>query len=112
MKTFFSSNMANGVSKNQSFHTDFKNVNLILVKCSVADPDQGIGVFLTAGSGMDKKSGSGSEMNNQVWVKILKFFDADPGSEMETIRIRDGKKSDPGWKKVRNGINIPDPQHW
>jgi hypothetical protein len=33
----------------------------------------------------------------------------DPGSEMETIRIRDlgWKKSDPG-----SGINIPDPQHW
>jgi hypothetical protein len=37
-------------------------------------------------------------------VKILIFFDADPGSRMETIRIRDGKKSDPGWKKVRSGM--------
>ncbi len=44
---------------------------------------------------------------NFFWVKILKFFDADPGSGMETVRIRDGKKSDPG-----SGINIPDPQHW
>ena len=26
---------------------------------------------------------------------------------METVRIRD-----PGWKKVRSGKNIPDPQHW
>jgi hypothetical protein len=26
-----------------------------------------------------------------VGVKILKFFDADPGSGMEKIRIRDGK---------------------
>ena len=32
-------------------------------------------------------------------VKILKFFDADPGSGMETVRIRD-----PGWKKVGSGI--------
>jgi hypothetical protein len=39
-------------------------------------------------------------------VKILQFFDEDPGSGMETVRIRDGKKSDP-----RSGINIPDPQH-
>ncbi len=39
-------------------------------------------------------------------VKILKFFDEDPGSGMETVRIRDGKKSDPG-----PGINIPDPPH-
>jgi hypothetical protein len=30
-----------------------------------------------------------------------------PRSGMETIRIRDGKKSDP-----EAGINIPDPQHW
>jgi hypothetical protein len=34
-------------------------------------------------------------------VKILKFFDADPGSGIETVRIRDVKKSDPG-----SGINI------
>jgi hypothetical protein len=42
-----------------------------------------------SGSGMGKKSGSGSEMNNPdhisesletiFWVKILKLFDADPG---------------------------------
>ncbi len=35
-------------------------------------------------------------------VKILKFFDADPG----------WKNSDPGGKKIGSGINIPDPQHW
>ncbi len=27
-------------------------------------------------------------------------------------RIRDGKNSDPGWKKFGSGINIPDPQQW
>jgi hypothetical protein len=51
---------------------------------------------------MDKKSGSdpgsGSGMNNpdhiseslktNFWVKKLKFFDADPGSGMGKIRIR------------------------
>jgi hypothetical protein len=52
------------------------------------------------------KSGSGSEMNNAdhisesletiFWVIILKFFDADPGSGAEKIRIRDLKNSDPG----------------
>jgi hypothetical protein len=37
------------------------------------------------------------ELVNHFWgVKILKFFDADPGSGMEHIRIRDGKNSDPG----------------
>jgi hypothetical protein len=46
-------------------------------------------------------------------VKISKFFDEDPGSEIRDpgwrqfgSGIRDGKKSDPG-----SGINIPDPQH-
>ncbi len=63
----------------------------------------------------DTNPGSGSEMNNPdhisesletIWVKILKFFDPDPGSAMEWIRIRD-----PGWKKFESGINMPDPQH-
>jgi hypothetical protein len=56
------------------------------------------------------------------WVKILKFFDedpgwkkSDPGSGMERVGSgnRDGKSRirDPGWKKVGSGINIPDPQH-
>jgi hypothetical protein len=40
------------------------------------------------------------------WVKILNFFDPDPGSGLEKIQIRDRKNSDPG-----SGINIPDPQH-
>jgi hypothetical protein len=37
-------------------------------------------------------------------VKILKFFDADPGSGTETVRIRD-----PGWKKVGSGIRDKHP---
>jgi hypothetical protein len=39
------------------------------------------------------------ELGNHFFgVKILKFFDADPGSGMETVRIRDGKSRirDPG----------------
>ncbi len=35
-------------------------------------------------------------------VKLLKFFDADPGSQDLKIRIQDSG----------SGINIPDPQHW
>jgi hypothetical protein len=27
------------------------------------------------------------------------------------MRIRDGNNSDPGWKKVVSGLNIPDPRH-
>ncbi len=95
-----------------------------------------MGTFLTPGSGIrdGRKSASGSgirdeqpgsyflELRNHFFaffgVKILKFFDEDPGSGMEKVRIRDpgwrkfgsgirdGKKSDPG-----SGINIPDPQH-
>jgi hypothetical protein len=72
----------------------------------------GSGAFLTPGSETGKKSRSGSGMNipdlkaekQFFWFKILKFFDADPdrgsrtfltldpGSGMEKIWIRDGKK--------------------
>jgi hypothetical protein len=65
---------------------------------------------------MSKKSGSGSGMNSPdhiseslktiFWVKIFKFFDADQGSGMEKIWIRD-----PEWEKIGSGTNIPDPQH-
>jgi hypothetical protein len=59
-------------------------------KCGVADPDPISDAFLTPGSGiwMGKKLGSGSGMNilyhifesleTIFWLKILKFFDADP----------------------------------
>jgi hypothetical protein len=68
---------------------------------SVADPDPGFGAVLTPGSGIrDEQPGSYfQELRNHFFgvklYKILKFFDADPGSGMETIRIRE-----PGWKKV------------
>jgi hypothetical protein len=65
---------------------------------------------------MGKKLGSGSGMNNPdhisesletiFGVKILKFFDADPGWKKFGSGMRDGKNSDLG-----SGINIPDPQH-
>jgi hypothetical protein len=58
---------------------------------------------------MGKKSKSGSGMNNPdhifecldtiFWVKILEFFDADPGPGMKKIRILD-KKS-----RIRNTAN-------
>jgi hypothetical protein len=39
----------------------------------------------------------------------LKYYDADPGAGLDTVRIRD-----PKWKKsdLRFRINIPDPQHY
>jgi hypothetical protein len=56
----------------------------------------------------------GESLETIFWVKILKFFGADPdpgsgnlfdsGSGMEKIRIQDGKP--------RSGINISDPQQW
>jgi hypothetical protein len=62
---------------------------------------------------MGKKSRSVSGMNNPdrisksletiFWVKILKFFDADPGIFMTLV---------PGWKKVGFGKNIPDPRYY
>jgi hypothetical protein len=65
------------------------------------------------GSGIGKKSGSGSGMNNQdhisesletiFWVNILKLFDTDPGSEME-------KNWDPGWKIFGSGIRDKHPE--
>ncbi len=74
-------------------------------RSSAADP--GSCAFLTPldpRSGMGKKSGSRSGMNNPdhiyenvvsvFWVKILQFFDADPGRKK--ILIQDGKISDPG----------------
>jgi hypothetical protein len=58
------------------------------------DPGSGI-----RDAGIGEKSGSGSGMNNPdhiferletiFWVKILQFFDADPGFRMEKTRIRD-----------------------
>jgi hypothetical protein len=46
------------------------------------------------------------ELRNNFLVKKLKFFDADPGSGIEKIQIRESgwKNEDPG-----SGINIRDP---
>jgi hypothetical protein len=53
---------------------------------SVADPDPRSGAFLTPGPGIrDGKKVSIRIRKPFFWVKILKFFDADPGSRMETV---------------------------
>jgi hypothetical protein len=95
---------------NNSFIFSKVSPNESTLLTSVADPDpgSGIGCFLTPGSGMGKSQhpDPGSGMNNTdhiflklrnhffafFGVKILKFFDEDPRSGMETVRIRD-----PGW---------------
>ncbi len=76
----------------------------------------GIPCLLTPGSRMDKKPRSGSGMNildhisesleTILWVKILKFFDADADPGIFWTLDPGGKNSDPG-----SAINIPDPQH-
>jgi hypothetical protein len=87
--------------------------------------DPGLGTFLTPGAWIrdpgwkkvsirirDEQPGSYFlELRNLFFafmgVKILTFFDQDPGWRQFGSGIRDGKKSDPG-----SGINIPDPLHW
>jgi hypothetical protein len=49
------------------------------------DPDPG------SGSGMNNPDHITESLETIFWVKILKFFDADPGSGMEKVRIWDGK---------------------
>jgi hypothetical protein len=76
------------------------------------DPGSGIGESQhpDPGSGIrDEQTGSYFlELRNNFfsffWVKILKFFDEDPGSGMETVRIRH-----PGWRKVGSGIRDKHP---
>ncbi len=84
----------------------------MLQKPSVADPDPGLGAFLTPGSGIrdpgwekvsirirDEQPGSYFlELRNHFFaffvVKILKFFDEDPGSGIQ----------DPGWRQFGSGM--------
>jgi hypothetical protein len=58
---------------------------------------------------MGKKSGSGMNIPDHLsifWVKILKFFDADPVPvSCQTLDPRSGME------KIGSGINISDPQH-
>ncbi len=72
----------------------------------VADLDPRSGAFLTPGfrirdpgwvKNQDRirdKHRISESLETIFWVKILKFFDADP--EIFLTRIRDGKNSDPG----------------
>ncbi len=96
----------------QQFFGNFPD--LVTVVSSVPDPDPylgfsvsdpGSGAFLAPGSGMSKKSTSGSGMTNrELRIKFLGYklrfleADRDPGIFLTL---------DPG-----SGINIPDPQHW
>jgi hypothetical protein len=98
----------------------FSILTKAVLRIRIRDP--GLGAFLTPGYGIrdGRKSASGSgirdeqpgscflELRNHFFaffgVKILKFFDEDPGSGMETVRIRD-----PGLKKVGSWIRDKHP---
>jgi hypothetical protein len=45
------------------------------------------------------------------WIKILKFFDADPGSGMEKKFGSGMEKFRSGMENFGSGINIAEPQH-
>jgi hypothetical protein len=60
------------------------------------DPGSGMGKKSRSRSGMINPDNISESLETIFWVKILKFFYADPGSGMENIRIRDGKNLDPG----------------
>jgi hypothetical protein len=47
-------------------------------------------------SGMNNPDNISESLETIFWVKIAKFFDAEAGSGIQKIRIRDGKNSDPG----------------
>ncbi len=74
---------------------------------SVADPDPGSGAFLhldpgrvksqdpDPGFGMSNPDHSSKSLETIFWVKIIKFFDANPGLRWKKFG-RDRKKSGPG----------------
>ncbi len=59
------------------------------------DPDRGSGAFLTPGSGLNNPDHISESLKTISWVKMLNFFDADPGWKKFGSEIRDGKNSDP-----------------
>jgi hypothetical protein len=57
-----------------------------------------------SGSGMNNPDHISESLETIFWVRILKFFEEDPG--WKKFGSGDRKNSDSG-----SGINIPDPQH-
>ncbi len=94
---------------------------MLIIGISVADPDPGSGAFFDhwirdpgwvrrqhPGSGMNNPDHIFLELRNHFFgffgVKILKFFDADPGSGSG---FRDGDSSDPGSGMEKSRIRDP-----
>jgi hypothetical protein len=86
------SSSCRSIPEEELYHDRFL---FLILYSSVADPDPGSGAFFTPGSGIrDEQPGSYFlQLRNHFLgvkiYKILKFFNADPGSGMETVRIQD-----------------------
>jgi hypothetical protein len=87
-----------------------------MVPAGVADPDPWYGAFLTFGSGIldgknpDPWTGMNipdhffpERLETVIGLKILKFFDADPGSEMILTMVPGRKDLDPGIRDKHPG---------
>ncbi len=75
---------------------------IYLIQCYGSGSD----TFLTAGSGMEKKSRSG--MNITDFASVFRV----QNTYLMRIRIRDLVNPGSGMEKVGSGIIIPDPQLW
>jgi hypothetical protein len=94
------------------------NKKITVYTSNVANPDQGSGVFcafLTLGSGMGKKSGSGinsrilfrisESLETIIWVKILKFSYVIRNRDPFFPGIRDGKFYPGRGSGIRNPVS-------
>jgi hypothetical protein len=61
-------------------------------------------------SGMNNPDHISESLENFFWAKV-RYLNSLIRIRDGKIWIRDGKNSDPGWKKFGSGINIPDPKH-
>jgi hypothetical protein len=66
------------------------------------DPDSWLGKKSRSGSGMNIPDHISERLETIYWVKILKFFDADPDPEIFLTL-------DPGWEKFGSGIRDKHP---
>ncbi len=86
----------------------------------VADPDPGSGAFLTPWDGIrdGKNPDSGwisciifpRAEKHLFWLKIFKFFDADPGRDLLDPGFGIFLTLDPGWKKFVSRIRDKEPR--
>jgi hypothetical protein len=102
----------------KSFENTILRSQITGVPSSVADPGSGIGCLFDPWIRDGRKSASGSgirdEQPGSYFLELRNYFFAFLGLKYlySLMRIRDGDSSDPRWKKVVSGINIPDPPHW